>query len=174
MARRTAAEHGSPAWVCCVEVERRPARKEDEPAPRTSQSDRARASGLSEFAAAGWILHQSPEVGLSEIRSRRGCLGRADEGSDERTEAAAHHGGPLLLFGDGVARLWWIDGKLRLAIGSWDLRLLASLPAKKDTKACGVIGGNRQSSATFGRSLPLPRRGRGDGKFLKKKEMRSG
>ncbi|GER47667.1 DNA repair protein RecO [Striga asiatica] len=34
--------------------------------------------------------------------------------------------------------------RLRLAIGSWDLQLLASLPAKKDTTACGITGGNRQ------------------------------
>ncbi|GER43324.1 hypothetical protein STAS_20165 [Striga asiatica] len=120
------------------------------------------------------ILPQSPEVGLSEIRSRRGCLGRADEGSDERTEAAVITAGRCCCSEMESRGYGGLTERLRLAIGSWDLRLLASLPVKKDTTACGVTGGNRQSSATFGRSSSLPRRGRGDGKFLNKKEMRSG
>ncbi|GER57699.1 hypothetical protein STAS_35519, partial [Striga asiatica] len=67
----------------------RPAGKEDEPSPRTSRRTELGPS-LTEIR---W--NRSPEVGLLEIRSRRGCLGRDNEGSDERPEAAAHHGGPL-------------------------------------------------------------------------------
>ncbi|GER44863.1 phosphatidylinositol-4-phosphate 5-kinase family protein [Striga asiatica] len=105
------------------------------------------------FAVAGWILPHSPEVDLTEIRSRRGFLGRADEGSDERTEAAAHHGGPLLLFENGVARLWWIDGKAE--IGDWKLGSAAAREFAGEERHNGV---RRFSCFRWGAALFQPGR----------------
>ncbi|GER48850.1 hypothetical protein STAS_26052 [Striga asiatica] len=84
--------------------------------------------------------------------------GRADEGSDERPEAAAHHGGPLLLFRDGVARLWWIDGRAK--IGDWKLGSAAAREFASEERHDGVRHHWRKSAAstTFGRSSSLPRR----------------